>query len=85
MYLLNGNTSPTTTQTDPAFDNVYEPELLETPVTSLNSPISTPVLDRQIDTPTIGQQETYSSILENETPRSKNINFRRHHSGTYYQ
>ena len=32
-YLLNGNTSPATTQTDPAFDNVYEPKLVETPVT----------------------------------------------------
>ena len=27
LYLLNGNTSPITTQTDPAFDHVYEPEL----------------------------------------------------------
>ena len=52
-YLLNGNTSPATTQTDLAFDNVYEPELVETPVTPLNSPLSTPVLDRQIETPTI--------------------------------
>ena len=65
-YLLNGNTLPATTQTDPAFDNVYEPELVETPVTPLNSRLSTPVLDRQIETPTIGQQQTFPSILENE-------------------
>ena len=50
-YLLNGNTSPITTQTDPTFDHVYELELLETPVTPLNSPFSTLVLDRQIETP----------------------------------
>ena len=62
-YLLNGNTSPTKTQIDPAFDHVYEPELLETPVTPLNSPFSTPVLYRQIETPTIGQQQTSPSIL----------------------
>ena len=66
LHLLNGNTSPTTRQTDPAFDNVYEPELVETPVTPLNSPLSTPVLDRQIETPTIGQQQTSPSIPENE-------------------
>ena len=42
-YLLNGNISPITTQTDPAFDHVHEPELLETAVTPLNSPFSTPV------------------------------------------
>ena len=65
-YLLNGNDSPITTQTDPAFDHVYEPELLETPVTPLNSPFSTPVIDRQIEAPNTGQQETSSSILENE-------------------
>ena len=39
----------------PTFDHVYEPEFLETPVTPLNSPLSTPVLDGQIETPTIGQ------------------------------
>ena len=65
-YLLNGNTSPITTQTDPGFDHVHEPELLETPVAPLNSPFSTPVLDKQIETPTIGQQQTSPSILENE-------------------
>ena len=65
-YLLNGNTSPITTQTDPAFDHVHEPELLETPVTYLNSPFSTAVLDRQIETPTVGQQQTSPSIIENE-------------------
>ena len=65
-YLLNGNTSPTTIQADPASDHVHEPELLETPVAPLNSPFLTPVLDRQIETPTIGQQQTSSSILENE-------------------
>ena len=65
-YLLNGNTSPITTQTDPAFDHIHEPELLEAPVTLLNSPFSTPVLDRQIEIPTIGQQQTSPSILENE-------------------
>ena len=59
LYLLNGNTSPT-------FDNVYEPELLETPVTPLNSPFSTTVLDGEIETPTIGQQHTSQSIPENE-------------------
>ena len=37
-YLLNGNTSPITTQTDSTFDHVYEPELLEAPVNPLNSP-----------------------------------------------
>ena len=58
-YLLNGNTSPT-------FDHAYEPELLETPVTPLNSPFSTPVLDGEIETPTIGQQHISPSILENE-------------------
>ena len=57
-YLLNGNTSPIATQTDPTFDHVSELELLETPVTPLNSPFSTPVLERQIETPTIGQQQT---------------------------
>ena len=66
MYLLNGNTSPITTQIDPTFDHVYEPELLETPVTPLNSPFSTLVLDGQIETPTFGQQQTSPSILENE-------------------
>ena len=66
LYLLNGNSSPITTQTDPTFDHVYEPELQETPVTPLNSKFSTPVLDRQIETLTIGQQQTYLSILENE-------------------
>ena len=66
MYLLKGNTSPTTRKTDPTFDNVYDPELLEAPVTPLNGPLSTPVLNRRIETPTIGQQQTSSSILENE-------------------
>ena len=65
-YLVNGNTSPATTQNDPAFDNVYEPELVETPVTPLNCPLSTLVLDRQIETPIIGQKQTSPSILENE-------------------
>ena len=58
-YLPNGNTSPT-------FDHAYEPKLLETPVTPLNSPFSTPVLDGEIETPTIGQEHTSPSILENE-------------------
>ena len=48
------------------FDHVYEPELLETPLTPFNSPFSTLVLDRQIKTPIIGQQQTSPSILENE-------------------
>ena len=65
-YLVNGNNSPATTQNDPAFDNVYEPELVETPVTPLNCPLTTLVLHRQIETPTIGQQQTSPSILENE-------------------
>ena len=65
-YLLNGNTSLITPQTDPAFDHVHGPELLETPVAPLNSPFLTPVLDRQIETHTIGQQQTSPSILENE-------------------
>ena len=65
-YLLNGNTSPITTQIDRVFDHVNEPELLETPVTPLNSPLSNPVLDRQIETVTIAQQQTSLSILENE-------------------
>ena len=65
-YLLNGITSPIATQTDPSFDHVYEPELLETPVTPLNSSFSTPVLDSPIETPTIGQKQTSPSILENE-------------------
>ena len=60
-YVLNGNTSLITTQTDPAFDYLYE-----TPVTPLNSPFSTTVLDRQIETPTIGQQQPSPSILESE-------------------
>ena len=58
-YLLNENVSPTV-------DHVYEPELLETPLTPLNSPLSAPRLDGEIETPTIGQQHTSSSILENE-------------------
>ena len=66
MDLLNGNTSPITTETDPTFDHVYETKLQETPVTRLNSQISTPVSDRQIETPTIRQQQTSPSILENE-------------------
>ena len=37
-YLLNENVSPTV-------DHVYEPELLETPLTPLNSPLSAPRLD----------------------------------------
>ena len=49
-YLQNVNTSVTTTQSDPAFDQVYELELPETSVTPLNSPIATSVLDRQIET-----------------------------------
>ena len=52
-HLLNGITSPITRQTDPAFDNIYKPELLETPVTPLNSRFSTPLLDKQIETPAI--------------------------------
>ena len=39
---------------------------METPITPSNSPLSTPLLDRQIETPTIGQQQTSTSILENE-------------------
>ena len=66
MYLLNGNTSITTTQTVPAFDHVHKPELLETPVTLLKSSFSTPILDRQIETSTIVQRQTSASILENE-------------------
>ena len=60
-YVLNGNTSLITAQTDPTFDYLYE-----TQVTPLNSPFSTTVLDRQIEIPTIGQQQPSSSILENE-------------------
>ena len=60
-YVLNGNTSLITAQTDPAFDYLYE-----TQVTPLSSPFSTTVLDRQIEIPTIGQQQPSSSILENE-------------------
>ena len=59
LYLLNENISPT-------FDHVHKPELLETPLTSLNSPFSAPVLDGEVETPTIGQQHTPPSILENE-------------------
>ena len=55
-----------TTQTDPTFDHVYEPKLQESPVTPLNNPFSTPVLDMLIETPTIGQQQTCASILEKE-------------------
>ena len=66
LYVLNGDTSPTPTQTDPTFDHVYELELLETLVTPLNSPFSTPVLDRQIEFTTIVQQQTSQSILVNE-------------------
>ena len=58
-YLLNENVSPTV-------DHVYEPELLETLLTPLNSPLSAPRLDGEIETPTIGQQHTSPSILENE-------------------
>ena len=58
-YLLNENVSPTV-------DHVYEPELLETQLTPLNSPLSAPRLDGEIETPTIGQQHTSPSILENE-------------------
>ena len=47
-YLLNENVSPTV-------DHVYEPELLETPLTLLNSPLSAPRLDGEIETSTIGQ------------------------------
>ena len=47
-------------------DHVYELELQEIPVTPLNTPFSTPELDRQIETPTIGQQKTSLSILEND-------------------
>ena len=64
IYLLNGNTSPITTQTDSTCD--HESELLENPVTPLNSSFSTPVLDGQIETPTIEQQQTSPSILDNE-------------------
>ena len=55
-YLLNENISST-------FDHVHKPELLETPLTPLNSPSSAPVLDGEIETPTIGQQHTSPSIL----------------------
>ena len=65
-HVLNGIISPITRQIDPAFDNIYEPELLETPVTPLNSRFSTPLLDKQIETPAIRQQHTSRSILENE-------------------
>ena len=65
-YLLNGNTSPNTTQANLTFDHFCEPELLETPVTPLKSSFSAPVFDRKIETPTIGQQHTSPSILENE-------------------
>ena len=58
-YLLNENVSPTV-------DHVYEPELLETPLTPLNSPPSAPRLDGEIETPTTGQQHTSPYILENE-------------------
>ena len=58
-YLLNESVSPTV-------DHVYEPELLETPLTPLNSPLSAPRLNGEIETPTIGQQHTSPSILENE-------------------
>ena len=66
LHLLNGTTSPITTQTDPAFDHIYKPKLLETPATPLKRPFSTPVLHRQIETPAIGQQQIFPSILENE-------------------
>ena len=59
LYLLNENISPT-------FDHIHEPESLETPLTSLNRPFSVPVLDGEIETPTISQQHTTPSILENE-------------------
>ena len=61
-YLLNGNTSLTTTQTDPSFDHVYETELPETTVTLLNSPLITPVLDMLTKTLTIGLQQTFPFI-----------------------
>ena len=41
--------------------NYWKPQSLP-----LNSPLSNPVLDRQIETPTIAQQQTSPSILENE-------------------
>ena len=65
-YLLNGNSPPITTKSDSTFDHVYEPELLETPATPLNSSFSTPILDRRTETPTNGQQQTSLSILENK-------------------
>ena len=58
-YLLNENVSSTV-------DHVYEPELLETPLTPLNSPLSAPRLDGEIETPTIGQQHTCPFIVESE-------------------
>ena len=39
---------------------------METPVTPLYSPFSTPVLGRKIDSPTIEQQQSCPSILEND-------------------
>lgn len=61
-YLLNGNTSLTTTQTGPSFDHVYETELPKTTVTLLNSPLVTPVLDMLTKTSTIGLQQTFQFI-----------------------
>ena len=58
-YLLNENISST-------FDHIHDPELLETPLTPLNSPSSAPVLDGEVETPIIGQQHTSPFILENE-------------------
>ena len=60
------NTLFTTTQTVPAFDHVYEPELPDTPVIPLNIPLATPILDTEIETLTIGKQQAFRFILENE-------------------
>ena len=50
-YLLNENISST-------FDHVYEPELLETQLTLLNSLFSAPVLDEEIETTTVENTTT---------------------------
>ena len=54
-FVLSQNTSPITTQGDPAFDYVYELKLQETPGTHLNSPISTLELGSHMETSTTGQ------------------------------
>ena len=63
-YLLNKNIL-TTTQIDFVLI-MLGTRITGTLVTPLNSPLSTPVLDRQIETSTIGQQQASLLSLENQ-------------------